>query len=106
MLTLNISKNILKFLQDMEGDTLEEKIVRLLSRESTNLLRECEDEIRGFELKYKMTFEKFAEAWEKGEIPAKWSHPVERDYMVWEELEAERKEYLSQLKEIEDLLDG
>jgi hypothetical protein len=63
-------------------------------------LQECEEEIRQYELKYGMTFPEFAEAWERGEIPKRWSHPVERDYMEWEGLEAERKKWLSLLKNL------
>jgi hypothetical protein len=59
-------------------------------------LRECDREIGDFELKYRMTFAEFAEAWESDEIPDKWSHQVERDYMIWEGLEAEKRKLLTE----------
>jgi hypothetical protein len=40
-----------------------------------------------------MTFTEFAEAWESDEIPNKWSHRVERDHMIWEGLEAEKRRW-------------
>jgi len=40
-----------------------------------------------------MTFAEFAEAWESDEIPNKWSHQVERDYTIWEGLEAEKRRW-------------
>jgi hypothetical protein len=46
----------------------------------------CEQEIGIYELKYRMTFAEFAEAWEQGAIAGRWSQAVERDYMEWEGL--------------------
>jgi len=67
-------------------------------------LRECKREIGDFELKYRMTFAEFAEAWESNGILNKWSHQVERDYMIWEGLEAEKRKWLSLLKRIRKLV--
>ena len=65
--------------------------LKLVSADLARRLRECECEIGDFELKYRMTFIELAEAWESNEIPNKWSHQVERDYMIWEGLEAEKR---------------
>ena len=65
--------------------------LKLVSADLARRLRECKREIGDFELKYRMTFAEFAEAWESNEIPNKWSHQVERDYMIWEGLEAEKR---------------
>ncbi|MBC8264055.1 MAG: hypothetical protein H8E47_08040 [Anaerolineales bacterium] len=67
--------------------------LKLVSADLGRQLRECEREIGDFELKYRMTFTEFAEAWESDEIPNKWSHQVERDYMIWEGLEAEKRKW-------------
>jgi hypothetical protein len=58
---------------------------------------------KSYELKYGMTFSEFAVAWEKNDIPDRWSHSVERDYMEWEGLEAERKKQIQEVLEIYDL---
>ena len=71
--------------------------LKLISADLGRRLRECEREIGDFELKYRMTFAEFAEAWEGDEIPNKWSHQVERDYMIWEGLEAEKRKWSDSL---------
>lgn len=60
--------------------------------------QECEAEISEYELKYQMTFDQFAQAWEDGTIADAHSHEVERDYMEWEGLEAEMRKWLTLLR--------
>lgn len=72
--------------------------LKLVSADLARRLRECKREIGDFELKYRMTFTEFTEAWESDEIPNKWSHQVERDYMIWEGLEAEKRKRLAESK--------
>jgi len=57
--------------------------------------------LSGAELKYRMTFAEFAEAWEQGAIAGRWSHAVERDYMEWEGLEEERRQWLARLRALQ-----
>jgi hypothetical protein len=66
---------------------------KLICADLARWLWECKREIGDFELKYRMTFAEFAEAWENNDIPNKWSHQVERDYMIWEGLEAEKRKW-------------
>jgi hypothetical protein len=98
MATLAISRDVLDLIKYAEGETIEDKLIGLVSADLARRLRECEREIGDFELKYRMTFAEFAKAWESDEIPNKWSHQVERDYMIWGGLEAEKRKWLSLLK--------
>jgi len=100
MSTLAVSRDVLDLIEYVEGETIKDKLVGLVSADLARRLRECEHEIGDFELKYKMTLAEFTEAWESDEIPDKWSHQVERDYMIWEGLEAEKRKWLSLLKRI------
>jgi hypothetical protein len=45
-------------------------------------------------------FAEFARAWEQDEIPNKHSHAVERDYMEWEGLVAEKQRWLERLRRL------
>jgi hypothetical protein len=72
--------------------------LKSVSADLAKRLWDCEHEIGDFELRYGMTFAEFAEVWEGDVIPNKWSHQVERDYMVWEGLEAEKRKWLAESK--------
>lgn len=98
MSDLGITAETLSYLDYVEGETITDKILSLIAIHFATQLHACEREIKGYELRYGMTFDEFASAWEKGEIPDRWSHPVERDYMEWEGLESERKKWLSLIR--------
>jgi len=95
MPNLDVAVETLSYLDYVEGETMTDKILSLIAIHFATQLQVCEREISQYELKYGMTFVEFAALWEKDEIPERWSHPVERDYMEWEGLEAERKNWLS-----------
>jgi len=73
----------------------------LLTTYLQSQIRACEQEIGIYELKYRMTFAEFAEAWEQGAIAGRWAHAVERDYMEWEGLEEERQQWLARLRALQ-----
>jgi hypothetical protein len=98
--TVNWPQKAISLLDYVEGTTTEDKLMTLIRNDLAQRLRECEREIGDFELRYQMTFAEFAEAWERGDVASKWSHRVERDYMTWEGLEAEKRKWLSLLKVI------
>ncbi len=97
---LDIAPETLAYLDHVEGETFTDKILSLIAVHFATQLYACEREIKSYELKYGMTFGEFAVAWEQDNIPDRWSHPVERDYMEWEGLEAERKKWLSLIREL------
>ena len=92
------SPQVLTHLDHVEGETADGKLLALLTTYLQSQIRACEQEIATYELKYRMTFAEFAEAWEQGAIPDRWSHAVERDYMEWEGLEEERRRWLARLR--------
>jgi hypothetical protein len=95
-----ISPQVAEYLGHIRGGTFEEKLLALLEAYVSSQLRDCEREIGNYEVKYRSTFAEFAEAWAKGAVLEKHSHRVERDYMEWEGLEAEKKRWLDLLKHL------
>ena len=100
MPSLDITAEMLSYLDYVKGETVTDKMLSLIAAHFATQLQACEREIRQYELKYGVTFAEFAELWEEGRIPERWSHPVERDYMEWEGLEAERRNWLSLLNDL------
>ena len=92
------SPQVLTHLDHVEGETADSKLLTLLTTYLQSQIRACEQEIETYELKYRMTFAEFAEAWERGDVADRWSHAVERDYMEWEGLEEERRRWLARLR--------
>lgn len=101
MQELTIAPETLTYFEYVEGETLTDKILALIKGYFVQQLQACEQEIREYELRYGLTFTAFSERWEAGDIPEAWSYPVERDYMEWEGLEAERKNWLTQLRNLQ-----
>jgi hypothetical protein len=98
MIAPTISPQVAEYLGHVEGGTFEEKLLALLESYVSSQLRDCEREIGNYEVKYRSTFAEFANAWAGNAVPEKHSHQVERDYMEWEGLEAEKKRWLNLLK--------
>jgi len=98
MIALSVSPQIAEYLGVVQGQTLDEKLLSLLESYVTSQLKECERELGQYEVKHRSTFAEFAEAWREERIPNRYSHPVERDYMEWEGLEAEKRRWLDLLK--------
>lgn len=94
------SPQVLTHLDHVEGETADSKLLTLLTTYLQSQIRACE-EIATYELKYRMTFAEFAEAWEQGVIADRWSYAVERDYMEWEGLEEERRRWLARLRALQ-----
>jgi hypothetical protein len=100
MATLSLNPKILSYLKPVEGQTPDDKLLLLLETYLTAQIRACEQEIGEYEVKYRSTFPEFAEAWQHGWIPNRYDHTVERDYMEWEGLVAEKQRWLERLREL------
>ena len=96
----DIPEEIASLIQYGEGETMEERIKGLVIDSLCKKLRECEEEIYQYEIKYGMNFDEFKRAWEEDKIPGKYSHQIERDFMVWEGLEVERRKWLTKIREL------
>lgn len=93
MIALSLSPQVVEYLGHVKGQTADEKVVALLEAYISSQLKDCEREIGDYEVKYRSTFAEFAEAWATDVIPDKHSHGIERDYMEWEGLEAEKRRW-------------
>lgn len=100
MTTLALSPQLASYLKSIEGRTNDDKLLRLLETYLASQIRACEQEISDYEVKYRSTFAEFTRSWEKNEIPDKHSHTVERDYMEWEGLVAEKQNWLERLRDL------
>ena len=63
-------------------------------------LRQVADEIGAFEAQYGRGFDQFATDWQAGKVASRFSRPVEKDFMEWEALVAEREELLGLIREL------
>ncbi|MFI5364004.1 MAG: hypothetical protein ACHQ4J_00120 [Candidatus Binatia bacterium] len=69
-------------------------------------LHDVAGQLAGFEARYGRTFEQFAVDWNAGRQTDRFSHRVERDFMEWEALTAERRELLELIRELSAPVDA
>lgn len=100
METVKLPDALRDALNYLEGQSLGEKLANLIANDLKRRLQTCSQRIVDFEAKYGMGFEEFARAWQAGEIPNRYSHEVEHDYMEWESLVDEYKLLLAQLNRL------
>ncbi len=91
-------RDILKRLGELEVNAL-----NIFIRGLMELLKECEEEILNFEIKYGVSFEKFREMLEEGDLGDPFSYPLEKDTMIWEDLIVEKGLRLNMIRELEQL---
>lgn len=91
-------RDTLKRLGELEANAL-----KIFIRGLMELLKECEEEILNFEIKYGVSFEKFREMLEKGDLGDPFSYPLEKDTMIWEDLITEKGLRLDMIRELEQL---
>lgn len=88
----------------MVGETVNERIARLLLGELRRNLEECEREMLDLEVKYGLTHEQFRAQLEAGELGDPFSYPLEQDTMRWEDLLTEKQHWLELLRDARGLL--
>lgn len=82
----------------------EETAIKVLTAGLKELLKECEEDILEFEIKYGLSFERFKEGAEAGKFDAVYSYPLEKDVIVWEDLVREKQVRLESLRKLERLI--
>ena len=82
---------------------VEENALLIFIRGLKELLKECEEEILDFEIRYGFSFEKFNESLTNGKFGDPFSYPLEKDAMKWEDLITEKKYFLNLVRELEQL---
>ena len=97
---MRLPKRMKLILDFFPGETEEEKLLSMARSALKERLRNVSERISELEAKYAMTFEEFAQAWEEGRVPEKWSFDVERDYFDWEALLSEKKRLLERLRSL------
>ena len=85
------------------GESGENELKRVLKAGFKGFLKECEEEILEFEIKYGLPFEKFKEGFEAGKFGDSSSYPLEKDAMVWEDLIKEKQIRLESIRKLERL---
>lgn len=82
-----ISPQLLKVLADVTGEVKLDSALRIVARDAIDhRLEQIVEGIRSMEQKYGISFEKFAERFQAGDIPNQHTYEVEQDYLDWEGL--------------------
>jgi hypothetical protein len=102
METLQISDSVKELLEYAEGNSLDDKLVKLVVSDLEKKLAICAERLYEFERKYALNFNEFKNTWELGAMSDKYSYSVESDYMEWESLDDEHRLLLSQLRKIKE----
>lgn len=101
---LELSPNLKEIFRIKGFEGKEDEIaLNLLAAGLKGFLRECEDEILEFEIKYGLSFEKFIKELDSGKFGAPHSYPLEKDVMRWEDLMNEKQARLESLRRLERL---
>ncbi len=104
MSVIEIAPQLRTIVERLEGDTLDQKLARLICGQLRRYLEECEREMLGLEIKYGLGYEEFREKLAVGELGDEFSYPLEEDAMRWDDLRIEKKHWLVQLKSVEELV--
>jgi len=96
-----VSKPLYKILTELTGEERLDLALYLAIKDLVRLrLQEAEQQIRGFEQRYGMAFEKFQQDWETDQIADKYSFATEKDFWEWEAAQTD----CARLREIFDSL--
>lgn len=104
MSVIRVAPQLRPALERLEGDTLNQKLARLISGQLRRYLEECEREMLELEIKYGLSYEEFREKLAARELGDQFSYPLEEDAMRWDDLRVEKRHWLDQLKSVEELL--
>ena len=100
MISIQLSGRLYKTLNLFEGERVEDKIEKLLLKNTEYKIHYLNEELSKFESKYGLNFKQFTRAWKDGKITEKHSHKVEIDYIEWEAIEMEKRESLKTLRRL------
>jgi len=94
-----VSKPLYKILTELTGEERFDLALYLAIKDLVRLrLQEAEQQIKGFERRYGMAFDKFQQDWESDQIADKYSYDIEKDFWEWESAQTD----LVRLREISD----
>lgn len=85
------------------GEIPEQEAISLIVRGVNDIIKECEQEILQYEIKYGISYSEFKEKIEKGELGDKFSYELEKDNMRWSDLISEKRFWLNIIKSLKEL---
>jgi hypothetical protein len=101
MVETTVSKPLYKILTELTGEERFDVALHLATKDLVQLkLREAEQQIKGFEERYGMAFEKFQQDWENDQIADKYSYEVEKDFWEWEAAQTDCARLREMLEEL------
>jgi hypothetical protein len=90
MAETTVSKPLYKILTELTGERRFDVALQLATKDLLRLkIQETEQQVKSFEQRYGMSFEKFQQAWENDQIADKYSYDTEKDYWEWETAHAD-----------------
>lgn len=85
------------------GEKPEEEAASLIVRGVNDIIKECEQEILQYEIKYGISYSEFKEKIEKGEFGDEFSYKLEKDNIKWSDLISEKRFWLNIIKSLKEL---
>ncbi|MFH1634161.1 MAG: hypothetical protein ABIG63_09140 [Chloroflexota bacterium] len=98
--TVEIAYHLQPIIEQLPGNTFNQKISGILSNEIRRYLAECEQELLDLEICYGLDYWEFKEKLAQGELGDEFSYPREEDAMRWEDLVKEKKHWLKQIRSV------
>ena len=102
--TVTLPSQVQRVLESLTGTTPDQKIVHLLMGEIRRNLEACEGERLELEVKYGMEYDEFRQQLEACALGDEFGYDLETDAMRWDDLIAEKKYWLQQLRLTRELL--
>jgi hypothetical protein len=99
---LTLGSPMREILEKIGGEP-EGRALELLIAGIKENLKECELELLDLETRYGFPFEVFNAKLKSGEIGSEFSYDIEKDAMKWEDLIAEKKNWIDIFRKIEAL---
>ena len=100
MNTIQLPAKLFNTLILFEGERIEDKIEKLMLKNTEYKIHNLNEELSKYESRYGMNFRQFSRAWKEGRIADKHSHNVEVDYIEWEAIEMEKSDSLKNLRKL------
>ena len=102
-MTIHLPTKVRPLLDSMVGDTPEQKIAGLLLDAVRHNLEACEQERLELEIKYGLEYGEFKRKLDAGDLGNEFEYELETDVMRWDDLIAEKKHWLQQVRHLKAL---
>jgi hypothetical protein len=99
-MTIGLPSKVRPILDDIAGETPDQKIAYLLLEAIRRNLEACEREQLDLEIKYGLEYEDFKRKLETGEFGNDFEYVLEMDALRWGDLTVEKRHWLQQLSSL------